>query len=212
MNETYPIILFDKLFFFSIRNANIHCRMHSFIDRGWWNMKVDVIFLWSLIFFFFSSFRSRINSNSLIYLATNLLRFTVRINETVYNKTDLHDFPYSHWEAQIRLIKVNFLDSGVDVETKETRNVCQVFTLPSVHEYSEWRSPRIINMTGKHKMSTPSKLPRCLSTLSRGRDRERGRTMRFPPDSKQTIWRIVASTREYRLIIFLSEIGFSKCV
>lgn len=136
-------------------------------------MKVDVIFLWSLIFFFFSSFRSRINSNSLIYLATNLLRFTVRINETVYNKTDLHDFPYSHWEAQIRLIKVNFLDSGVDVETKETRNVCQVFTLPSVHEYSEWRSPRIINMTGKHKMSTPSKLPRCLSTLSRGRDRER---------------------------------------
>lgn len=163
-------------------------------------------------YFFFSSFRSRINSNSLIYLATNLLRFTVRINETVYNKTDLHDFPYSHWEAQIRLIKVNFLDSGVDVETKETRNVCQVFTLPSVHEYSEWRSPRIINMTGKHKMSTPSKLPRCLSTLSRGRDRERGRTMRFPPDSKQTIWRIVASTREYRLIIFFSEIGFSKCV
>lgn len=206
MNETYPIILFDKLFFFSIRNANIHCRMCIVSltgDDEIWKLTL------SLIFFFFP-LRSRINS--LIYLATNLLRFTVRINETVYNKTDLHDFPYSHWEAQIRLIKVNFLDSGVDVETKETRNVCQVFTLPSVHEYSEWRSPRIINMTGKHKMSTPSKLPRCLSTLSRGRDRERGRTMRFPPDSKQTIWRIVASTREYRLIIFLSEIGFSKCV
>lgn len=98
---------------------------------------------------------------------------------------------------QIHLIKVNFPNGGVDGETGGNAkclsslyaHVCR----PSVHEYSKWRSPRIINMTGKHKMSTPSKLPCCLLTL-RGRDRVQERII--PPDPRQAIWK---TAREFLL-------------
>lgn len=51
----------------------------------------------------------------------------------------------------------------------------------SVHEYSKWRSPRIINMTGKQKMSTPSKLLFVLFVNFRKRKRSRA-TNNIPPD------------------------------
>lgn len=71
----------------------------------------------------------------------------------------------------------------------------------SVHEYSKWRSPRIINMTGKQKMSTPSKLLFVLLVNFRKRKRSRA-TNNIPPDSSRFE---TNNLRENSSTIFLSN-------